>query len=231
MKKMTRKSSIFLASVIVIAIVVSGVTLAYFHDRDQKKNAFVTAGIGLTIAEPGYNHADTKNMSIGDTITKDPTITNVKGDAYVRFVVKLVEKDSDTVITDPIRTDRILSMLYYDKKYTQGSGQVLDTALSYSETEVGALVGEYLKAPVNDEFTLDTQRSSTGIYYYNYNGILASGEQKVLFNHVVVPRDWSQADIQQMGEFDMLIRAEAIQSANINDSQAAFDALDRDTTP
>lgn len=233
MKNTTKRNISILSAVILCASMIVGGTLAYFHDKQEIKNPFSTAkdGISITLEEPNYDPETSKDITPGTTITKDPTITNVEGEAYARFVVKLVEKDTDTVITDPARAAKIMSTLFYDSKFAAGTGSTIIADTSYTQAELAAMIGTDVMTPVNSEFTLDSTRSSDGIYYYNYNGTMGTGDVKTLFTHVAIPGDWVQTDIDEVGDFDLIVEGQAIQKSNIEDADTAFDALDTELTP
>lgn len=225
-----KRNIAILAAVTLTASLVVGSTLAYFYDKNEVKNPFTMAGtsedtgVDLELTEPGYDPEESKDMLPGDVIVKDPTIENKRGDSYARFIVKFVEKDTDTIITDEERANRILSTLFYDK-----TGTNIDVNSKYSTTDMAGLIGADVMTPVNNEFTLDSSRSSTGLYYYNYttgDGILHNGEIKKLFTNIVIPTNWSQTEIDPLGNYDIIVQAEAIQSANFANAAEAFDALD-----
>lgn len=230
MNATTKRNISVLSAVVLSAAVIIGGTLAYFHDKEDIKNPFSTAkgGVDITITEPNYDPDTSKDITPGTTLTKDPTITNNEGEAYARFVVKLVEKDTDTVITDSARASKILATIFYDKKYADGTGSVIQAGKSYAASEIAALVGTDLMTPVNTDFTLDTTRSSDGVYYFNYTGTMAKGDVAKLFTHVSIPSDWTQEDIDAVGDFDLIVEGQAIQKANIADAATAFDALDEE---
>ena len=240
MKTTTKRNISILSAVILSASIIIGGTLAYFYDKQEITNPFTTAGgagtdtgVDITVTEPNYDPDTSQDMYPGTTITKDPTVTNDKGESYARFIVKLVEQDTDTVITDKARADKIMKTLFYDVKYATGKGQTLDTALGYTEAQLAALVGADVKTPVNPEFVLDTTRGGVGEYYFNYNGTLQNGDVKKLFTHVSIPSDWTQVDLALVGDFDLKVEGQAIQKANIADADTAFTALDGElaTTP
>lgn len=235
MKTTTKRNISILSAVILSASVIVGGTLAYFYDKQEIINPFTTAGgdtgVDITLTEPNYDESTSQDMYPGTTITKDPTITNEKDEVYARFVITLVEKGTDTVITDPARVGKIMSAVFYDKQFAAGTGNVLDTASGYTAAELQALVGTDLETPVNSEFVLDAARSSDGVYFYNYNGTMGKGAVKTIFTHVSIPSDWTQEDLALVGDFDLKVQGQAIQTANIADADAAFDELDDELTP
>ncbi|MCL2838531.1 MAG: SipW-dependent-type signal peptide-containing protein [Oscillospiraceae bacterium] len=82
---------------------------------------------------------------------------------------------------------------------------------------------------INPNFTLDTEFSDdlAGVRYYNYNYILsASDGPQVLFTSMTVPADWTPTKIKQIGDFKIIVSAQAVQSAGFENSpQEAFSAL------
>ena len=81
------KKKIILA-VIVLAIVVSivGGMLAYFTNTSNTLTNTFTVGdsVTITLKEPNWNSAYAQGLSFGDTVAKDPTVTNTGShNAYV----------------------------------------------------------------------------------------------------------------------------------------------------
>lgn len=218
---MKRKSKLTIAcSALLLAAVVVGGTFAYFYDSMTVTNEFTTAGnddpskgVDIEVTEPGFDEEEAKDVLPGDVIAKDPTVKNNKGDAYVRFVVRLVDKESQEVITDQARANKILSMIVYNES--------LDDTEKYDSTAVDGM-----PSMNTTQFTLDSTRSEVGEYYYNYNGVFSNGATAVLFTHVIVPTDWNQTDIATLGNFDIVVVGQAIQADNMADADEAFKALD-----
>lgn len=220
-----KRSKLMLAcTALLLAAMVTGGTLAYFFDQSTKVNNFTTAGtdnpdtgVDVDVEEPNFEVDEAQDALPGDTIMKDPTVVNNRGDVYVRFVMELQEASGAT-ITDETRANKILDMIVY-------SGGTLDTDTSYSSDQIAGY------PTVNEQFELDSTRSSAGKYYYNYiggtpEGILTNGQKVTLFDFVVVPTDWTQTDIAVVGNFNIVVTAQAIQAENMTDANAAFDALD-----
>ena len=51
-----------------------------------------------------------------------------------------------------------------------------------------------------------------------------------MFDFVVIPTDWTQTDIAVLGNFNIVVTAQAIQAENIANADAAFKALDNEIT-
>jgi len=242
--KMKRNLSI-LCAVILSASTIIGGTIAYFSDAEERVNPFTTAGntggsgVDIDLEEPNWDPDDAEDMFPGSTITKDPTIINTEGPVYTRFIVEFIDKDTQNRITGA-RALKIQQLLFHDVRFAAGQSPTsLVAGTSYAETAYpGATilpsVGTQLMRIYNSaQFTLDTARGGSGLYYYNYTagtganqGVLATGGRAVLFTHVVIPANWNQTDLELLGNFDIVVKAQAIQTANMPSLAAAMTALD-----
>lgn len=226
-------------SIVLAASMMIGGTLAYFSDSMTVTNNFTmggvegsgnedNTGVDVEVTEPSYEPETSKDMAPGTVIAKDPTVTNVKGESYVRFIVTLKDKTTQEPIADEARANKILSTLFYDPqdqiKLTKDS-TVDGSYTKYTLEEAAALSG--VLTPFNTtDFEKDADRGGTGVYYYNYKGTLQKGETAVLFSKVVIPKDWNQDDLNAVGNYDLVVTAQAIQAQNMKDANEAFDALD-----
>ena len=222
-----KKKLTIMALALVVAFAIGiGWTLAYFHDEQQVVNPFTVAGnpssspdtgLNIDLTEPHWNIDKAQNMVPGDVVPKDPTVTNTLDISYVRFIVQLTDSDG-TPITDPVRAAKIMSMIYY---------KVPDLTSKIDSAGLAAL------QRINPEFAPDTTRGGVGVYYYNYIGdgtpagaIMQHADVKTLFTGVAVPTEWTQADIDKIGNFNIVVNAQAIQAQNFTDATEAFAALD-----
>lgn len=155
------------------------------------------------------------NLMPGNTVAKDPTVKNLKDTSYVRMIVTLVDGKTGAVIKNAARANKILQMI----RYSPG----LSATDKCTEAEMLAL------PQVNSKFVRDATRSSAGVYYFNYNGILAksgaANSSAVLFTNVIVPLEWDQDDLTLIGDYNIVVEGQAIQAANLTFAEA-FDALD-----
>lgn len=227
---MSRKKQIFTIACAVglVLTLVIGTTLAYFWDKKEVVNRFTAAGPGtdtgvdIKVDEPEWEKDPNSGKDIlpGQIIPKDPRVTNLNGPAFVRMVITICNKGSTTPITDASRAQKIYNMICYSASTITNKMKAADlAAITYTSSP----------SRVNPEFTYDSAKSTTGVYYFNYTangGILPKGGQKYLFTNVVIPYDYVQADITALGDFDILVRAEAIQSATFKNVTEAMTALD-----
>lgn len=209
-------------SICLVAALAIGGTMAYLTDSEKVTNTFSVGDLDITLTEPEWDDdTDGKDLVPGDTEKKDPTITAVEHDSYMRVIMEIQDKDGKA-ITDKERLGLILQTIRY-------ASPALSEDNSYTLNDLNAV------PTVNSDFTLVTDKSSsdtnvTGVYYYNYNEVLNEGDTATLFTNVVIPTDWNQTQLQKLGEYQIVIQAQAIQTDNFKDAAAAFAALDAEVT-
>lgn len=252
-KKNSKKIAIGALSICLVAAMAIGGTMAFLTDSEQVTNHFSLGDLDITIDEPSWDDGtpddpdtpddestpgDGEDLVPGDTKDKDPTITAVEGDSYMRVVMTIKDRDTGDVITDSDRLDLILKTIRYAENdaIKEGTPYALAALADYST--------------VNSAFTKDDNKSSAGVYYYNYNDIFEKGDEVVLFTDIVIPTDWNQDELNTLrgvyyvdadGEevtadtegaiktyhnYMIEIQAQAIQSDNFANAAAAFAALD-----
>lgn len=239
--KNAKKIAIGAISICLVASLAIGGTMAFLTDSEQVTNKFSLGDLDITIDEPSWEDGedpdpdnpdnpgkpgDGDDLVPGDSKDKDPTVTAVKGDSYMRVIVTVKDRDTGAIITDTDRLELILKTIRY------AENDAIKDGTPYSLADLEAY------DTVNSAFTLDDTGSSAGVYYYNYNDILKEGDTAVLFTDIVIPTDWSQDELNVLRgiyEVDMEtryhnykieIQAQAIQSDNFTDADAAFAALD-----
>ncbi len=74
------------------ATAVTGATLAYFTDKDQKNNVFTVGNVDITLTEPNWDStgsAEAQDAYPGEALAKDPTvINNGANPCFVRIKVE-----------------------------------------------------------------------------------------------------------------------------------------------
>jgi hypothetical protein len=77
-----------------------------------------------------------------------------------------------------------------------------------------------LPAPV------DAKGNLYNIYYFNYNSVLAANTSSdALFTDVIIPANWDQTQVAEMGDFNIVVTAQAIQSDTFSSEADALNAL------
>ena len=191
---------------------------------------------------------DGDDMTPGDTKVKDPTIIADVNNSYMRVIMTVIDNektianpeyvDAKTTpnveptipnpnygkaITDKARLDLILDTIYYDDTYNVSANPATQKLVEGNKYDLKTLA-DY--PTVNGDFTLNTDKSTDGTYYYNYNKIFNQGDKVVLFTNIVIPTDWNQSQLDVMGKYQIEVYAQAIQSDNFANADEAFAALD-----
>ena len=180
---MTKKKKITVAiSAAVIALLaVATVSFAWFKSSDEVKNTFTTANVDVQLQELEWLPENGEQLRIGDTISKNPTVTANDGDIYCAVTMSIKDKDGKE-ITDSKVLSYINDFMYYDPD------DKLEEGKSYTTEELEALgLSHY-----NPEFTREGDK-----FYLKSNGkytTLKDGSSKELFTNIVVPCDITKKD-------------------------------------
>ena len=205
---MKKKVTAIVLVVVVLAMLFTGMTLAYFTDEKEAENVFVFGDISIELQEPGWNPGgdggedDTVMEDIfpGMDFTKDPFIKNTgDADAYVRMGVEI----NPAVLQD----------------LTGGSDE--------------AALAEILVGLPGSGWTfdrMDTTADGTVIFWYNYGILAAEAQTSALFTAVHIPEDYKSDNVELiMGEgriFGINVIAQAIQTVGFNSAVEAYAVLD-----
>ena len=185
-----KKVAVILASTVLIASLVIGGTLAYLTSSDEVTNTFTMGDVEISLTESDWVPADNPGdgMLPGDTVDKNPTVTELKGDSYMRIKMTIVANDAK-----PMEENRI--------------NLIMGTIIGLDD------------AP----FTLDATRptlADPSVSYYNYNGILVETDTATLFTGIEIPGGYTNENIDLMGQYSIILTAEAIQSDNLTPIEA-----------
>lgn len=233
MERQKRKKIIFFASLLIFVatLLIAGVAYSFFTSGDTVKNSLTMGNPDIDLVEPNWNPNNAKNVTPGVNFLKDPTLKGIKGDNYGRIVLSFYDLDSNQIITDINRINKIKSLIYYDKSYNKNNNpitQSINPNSNYNSAELNNFVssGSIYNFYNKDDFVLDLKRSTDTTYVFNYKNILHENSEKVLFSNIVVPLNYTNNDIKLIGNFKIKVYAEAIQSENIGSMEEAFRALD-----
>ncbi len=202
---MTNKKKLWISilSLCLIAAVLIGGTLAFLTDSEEKTNTFTIGDLDIILEEPNWDdEVDGKEEVPGDTMIKDPTVTAIEGDGYMRVKMTLIDDNAmmpnpaytdgndgepefiantnrGKAITDQARLDKIFQTIYYDASYDVTADPATTNLLPTVSYTLAELAGF---TTINGaDFTLDAVRSSsagsvTGVYYYNYNAVFNAAD-------------------------------------------------------
>ena len=239
----TKKRNLLAAGVILCALLSGiGTTMAYFTESAQETNVFTTGDLDIGLKEPEWDPKDNdgKNMYPGYTVYKNPTVKNITSDkngeepCYVRMIVDILDGDG-AAVTDSQALNLIYKTIYYDESFEGGydkkegtsTGLIQDRIPGYSLSELAAY------PMVNPLWEKDTARSTASKLVYNYmgkndDGILNIQEESTLFTNVVIPIDWNQTEMKKVGNYQLKVTAQAIQSKGFATQAEAYRMLDEE---
>lgn len=220
----------------------TGLTIGYLNTRESVVNVFTVGELKLGLEESDWepNKGDGKNVCPGYCVYKNPTVKNLTRNepgqqpCYVRMSISICDEKGEK-ITDEQALNLIRSTIHFDDTYNgtyekQGQGEkIVEGKLP------GYSLEELEKLPmINPLFQIDEERSSKNVIVCNYvgadnKGLFPVGAEAALFTAIAIPTHWTAADMEKVGDFQLLLSAEAIQSAGFSDSKAAFSALDAET--
>ncbi|MDR0531682.1 MAG: SipW-dependent-type signal peptide-containing protein [Oscillospiraceae bacterium] len=251
----TRFIVIAALSLVLVAALAIGATMAFLTDTKEAENIFTVGKLTLALAEPDYPSPAPSNNAPGDSFPKNPTVTAAKGNGFMRVTVEYIDLDTDARITDAARLAQIWETIYYTPDYESArpgspalpldtDGKNAPAQLQKTEAQLSALTAQGMAEKFNTaSFAKDMARSEPGLDFYNYSksgtqlpgadpvdDIFLEGASAVLFNSIVIPSDWGEAEFALLGRYKIVIRAEAIQADNFGSAAAAFTALDTELT-
>lgn len=243
MKISRKKRNILFAGAISCAMLFGiGNTMAYFTENSVQTNVFTTGDLDIGLKETSWDpeEKDGKNMYPGYTVYKNPTVKNItsgkNGDepCYVRMSIDILDSQGD-----PVADSQALNLIYktiyfdktfngsYDKKDGTGTGLIQDHIPGYNLAQLAAY------PMVNPLWVKDTTRSTASRLVFNYmgekgNGIFNIGEESTLFTNIVIPTDWNQTEMQKVGNYQLKVTAQAIQSKGFATQSEAYRMLDEE---
>jgi len=216
-KKRSNKNSLMaILGVVLVAVITISGTLAFLMDTDTATNVFTVGKFDISLTESDFIASDAIGIMPGDTIAKTPIITVATGSApgYIRFKVEITKKNGNIMdpVNDAARIAKIYS-LFSGSLFLAGQDELKTPALGYV-------------------LTLNESISTSSVLYYEAlidgagnDGVYDAGETITLFTGLVVPTEWTQTDFDLVGNFKIVVTAQGIQAANLEDACTAFAAL------
>lgn len=145
----------------------------------------------------------------------------------MRVLLRVVDGAGNTLdpAADAERLQLILGAIWADPKGAMADGS------SYTTDMLQAMATQGVSNLYNaQEFAFGGWNASLKAYCFNYSNsstanVFKSGAIAMLFNHIAIPANYSAQDITTMGEYSLVIWAQAIQAEGFESEQAAMDAL------
>lgn len=212
----------------IIGIVGVG-SYSYFSDGGNMVNEITTGSLDLETSETDWNPTgdqDGKNLYPGYTTNKNPTVKNITGildnNAYIRATITFLDKNGNRITGNKTRCDLIWNTIRWDTNNSLAEGS------KYTTAKVNTLPN------FNPAFEYIAAKSdpNNGVRVFYLRNTLASaattggGESVTLFNRIVFPTEWSQQELDVMGDYKIDVKFEGIQEKtfdNVNDAMSALD--------
>lgn len=214
--KFTKKKVLVVALAVCLIAVISSGSLAWFNATDSVTNTFKVAtddnvtdpDFSVKVSETDLSGNETEDgvtyyaVLPGDVINKDPKVTNT-GDysQWVRVSVTMTKAD----------------------KWKNYGGSLKFTDL-FAGAEYGSVadVANAQKTWLfeNDEATVDA--NGNAVWYLYLNKELAPEKTETLFTTVKIAEDLTLEEVKSLGkEFNITVKADALQSKNTGDNAVA----------
>ncbi len=175
---MSKKKIAVLCVVCVLVVLAAAASFAWFSSKDSVTNRFTSTNVDVSLQELNWQDENGEQLRIGDTVSKNPTITANDGDIYCAITMHIRDQDGNE-ITDKSVLNNINSFIYYDPD------GVLEDGVSYTSSELAKL--NLYK--VNPKFTRDGNTNTFYLMSGDKYTRLSDGDSEVLFTHIVIPCD------------------------------------------
>lgn len=210
---MKKKVALTAAAVALVGTLAVGGTLAWFTDTETATNVVTMGKVDILLKEDGGTDGNKvtspegleyKNVMPGDKFQKAVSIENKGNDAYVR--VKIVVSGNDV----------ILNSLVDSKEEPNKDNDI--TFLKKVDNEFNALDLNWTKGTINGEDVC---------YAYVPTFLLSDKKtEETIFDKIQIPgAEWGNEYVDQ--KFNIKVVADAIQSKNFDDADAAFIEFDK----
>jgi predicted ribosomally synthesized peptide with SipW-like signal peptide len=191
---MKKKIFVIAVAACILVLSIASSTIAYFTDTEKYTNVFTAGNVAITLTA-GNQTVDGSTLELtdkmifpGQTIEKNVTITNTGTEnAYVAAVITL----SDT-------SGNLLSVVNAD-----GSANNVPVAIATFLTKLGE--DGYTKNVVVDNGTIV-------IYLVKNAALTANSGTTEVFENIVIPTSWNNAEITAFADTTIDVKAYATQT-------------------
>ena len=203
-------------SLVIVAILAIGATLAYFTDTKTATNTFTMGNVNIKLDETNVNDPEGDRVSQneydvypGAEVEKDPTVHNVGvNGAYIRATVNVSNWMNLCAAYYPDFKPTFPNKAYYEAL------NLLVGDLGEGWSVVGVEAG--------DVFTIGQFDAK---FVLKYDGVLASGEDTTaMFEKVIIPAGITNASAESFNQIKIV--AQAMQANGFDTWEDAFAAFD-----
>lgn len=178
---------------------------------------------GITSEE--WSVSKDSSVSAGTTIEKNCVVENQVANCYLRVNFRVVDRQTGNVLDptteDKARLEKIVNMLYYDKASSLVAGN------SYTQAELRELLSEqrifrlcssnFEPVVANDDVALNGWDESSKAYRFNYVkgddlNVFKKNNSLRIFTDLVVPTDYTEQDLNEVGDFSINVWVQGIAS-------------------
>ncbi len=214
---MRKKITLVSISVALIAVLVAGMSLAYFTDTTEKKeNVFTVGNVDISLDEPSWDADKEHPLTPSQSYEKDPTITVEQGsqDSYV-FLKMDMNKFMSLL--------RLMGMNAYADGTLQGEYQDLSylNQLLSDKTTAQAIIDKWFGGIEHENWTvLNLPEIQQTIQNAVTDADIKNLEIVLGYNDVVSAGD----EVTFMDSFTMpaTVTSEMLEASNFNTEKAAF---------
>ena len=203
-------------SLVIVAILAIGATLAYFTDTKTATNTFTMGNVNIKLDETNVNDPEGDRVSQneydvypGAEVEKDPTVHNVgKNGAYIRATVNVSNWMN-------------LCAAYYPDFKETFPNEGYKAALNLLVGDLGE-GWSVVDVEAGDVFTIGQFDAK---FVLKYDSVLASGaDTTAMFENVTIPAGIDNANANSFKEIKIV--AQAMQADGFTSWEAAFAAFD-----
>ena len=217
---MKKKILIIAVAASLLALTIAGTSVAYFTDTEKATNVFTAGDVNITltyangVAESDDNNDNNNVINLanehvypGQVFDIDATITNVGSeDAYVGAIITLKDTDLNAFVS------------------VAGEGDNYPVAVSKLLDGLVADGGDYKVTFKNGTITEDETTYATLTIYIIKTDAIATGRECKLFNDVVIPTKWDNAEMKAFSGLELSVVAYATQTGGFETAVEAFTA-------
>lgn len=215
---MKKKVALTAAAVALVGTLAVGGTLAWFTDTETATNVVTMGKVDILLKEDGGTDGNKvtspegleyKNVMPGDKFQKAVSIENKGNDAYVR--VKIVVSGNDVILNS------LVDKKVVDSKDEPNKDNDI-TFLKKVDNIFNALDLNWTKGTINGEDVC---------YAYVPTFLLSNNKtEETIFDIIQIPgAEWGNEYVDQ--KFNIKVVADAIQSKNFDNADAAFTKFDK----
>ncbi len=236
MKNMKLRKMLMLVMCAMALVAISvGATLAYLTDSEGVTNTFTVGQVGIKLDEAKVDangkeisgdgaervYSNEYHLIPGKTYDKDPTITVETGSEDCYIVAKIVVTGGEQ-LNNLIKYTETDGTEYIGFNHIVTGGIFNDETLEYKTelTYTGVTEG-WDGSDVVLTQSYDANKKEFTFYVY-YKNATEAGTKHVLFEHLVIPGAWTNADIAALEGMQINITAYAMQEAGFGNVFDAF---------